>query len=152
MTDHCQQERVLNTYIKLMRCSEAVTAGLHHHLAAVKLTLSQFAVLEALHHLGPLCMREISRKLLKTSGNLTMVVNNLVKRGLVQRQVNPGDRRFVTVKLTDTGKDMIQAVFPHHTNEAATIFSALEPQELDHLGRLLKKLGTAAEIRNAQQH
>jgi MarR family 2-MHQ and catechol resistance regulon transcriptional repressor len=152
MNDLNRQQRVLNAYIKLMRCSEAVTAGRHRHLVAAKLTLSQFAVLEALLHLGPLCMREISRKLLKTGGNLTMVVNNLEKRGLVKRQVNADDRRFVTVMLTGAGKDKIQAVFPHHADEAAAIFTALDAQELDHLGRLLKKLGTAAEIRNAQQH
>lgn len=66
MDDLSRQRLILKAYIKLKRCSEVVTAVLHRHIAAVKLALSQFAVLEALRHLGPLCMREISRKLLKT--------------------------------------------------------------------------------------
>jgi MarR family 2-MHQ and catechol resistance regulon transcriptional repressor len=96
-------------------------------------------------------MREISRKVLKTSGNLTMVVNNLEKRGMVRRIVNPHDRRFVTVMLTDTGRDMISRVLPRHADEAVTLFSALDAEELNELGRLLKKLGIAAQNENTKQ-
>jgi len=51
----------LRTYVKLMRAAESITARIHKHLASVGLTLSQFAVLEALYHLGPLYQTEIGK-------------------------------------------------------------------------------------------
>lgn len=145
MVLHGEQLRALNTYTKLMRCSETVTARLHQHLSRVGLTSSQFGVLEALHHLGPLCMKDLSQKLLKTGGNLTMVVNNLEKRALVTRQLNRVDRRYVTVDLTETGQSLIRKVLPMHGETAVNLFSNLKPTEMTHLGDLLKKLGKAAQ-------
>ena len=136
-------QQALSTYVKLIRCAESVTARLHPHLAQAGVTPSQFGVLEALYHLGPMSMGAISAKVLKTNGNLTMVVNNLEKRGLARRQVNPEDRRSMTVSLTDSGRALIRTVFPKHVLEAARTFSILNPQELELLGALLKKLGTA---------
>ena len=80
-----RQERALGTYVKLLRAAETVDGAVMPSLDAAGLTPSQFGVLEALHHIGPLCLSELARKLLKTGGNLTMVVGNLQKRGLVKR-------------------------------------------------------------------
>ena len=95
--------RALNTYVKLMRAAESVTARTHRHLATLGLTLSQFAVLEALYHLGPLSQRQIGQKILRSSGNITMVIDNLEKRGLAQRKRSETDRRYFIVHLTHEG-------------------------------------------------
>jgi MarR family 2-MHQ and catechol resistance regulon transcriptional repressor len=105
--------------------------------------LSQFGVLEALFHLGPLCQQEIGHKILKTSGNMTMVIDNLEKRGLVVRTNDLQDRRFKRVTLTTKGRHLIKKIFPRHAQIASQIFTALTPQEQQQLGNLLKKLGTA---------
>ena len=97
----------LNTYVKLMRAGESITARIHKHMASAGLTLSQFAVLEALYHLGPLFQREIGQKLLRSSGNITMVIDNLEKRGYVERERKKEDRRFMRVRLTDEGFALI---------------------------------------------
>ncbi len=79
--------RALNAYIKLVRASESVVGHIGQILrAGGRLTLSQFGVLEALWHLGPLCQRNPGLKILKSSGNMTMVVDNLEKRELVDRR------------------------------------------------------------------
>ena len=78
--------RALDAYIKLMRAAESISARIHRHLQEADLTVGQFAVLEALFHLGPLYQRDLCEKLLKSGGNITMVVDNLEKRGLVTRQ------------------------------------------------------------------
>ncbi|MFB3040304.1 MAG: MarR family winged helix-turn-helix transcriptional regulator, partial [Candidatus Poribacteria bacterium] len=109
-----EEIRALNTYIKLMRAVESLTLRLNSHLASARLTISQFGALEALFHLGPLCQRELSEKLLKSSGNITMVVDNLEKRGLVERKREGEDRRYVTVHLTDEGRRLISEIFPAH--------------------------------------
>ena len=93
--------RALNTYTKLMRAAESVTGRVHRVLAAPRLTISQFGVLEALYHKGPLCQRDIAAKILKSTGNITLVIDNLEKQGLVKRERTSEDRRYLTVKLTE---------------------------------------------------
>jgi len=135
------QKQALAVYIKLMRATNTATANIHRHLHHAGLTHSQFAVLEALHHLGPLCQGELSQKVLKSNANLTSVVDALEGRGLVSRDRSGSDRRKVKVELTDQGRALIEELFPRHAAVVAEEFAVLSAQEQDELGRLLKKLG-----------
>lgn len=132
----------LNVFVKLMRASESVSTRVHRELAMYNLTISQFGVLEALYHLGPMCQRDLAKKILKSSGNLTMVIDNLVKRGLVIRERDPEDRRYFIIKLTDQGSSLIENIFPDHARRITTTLSVLDSSELRELGRLCKKLKT----------
>lgn len=143
-TGSAEEVRALNAYIKLMRASESVNAKLMSELSSVNLTISQFGTLEALHHLGPLCQKDIGKKLLKSGGNVTLVVDNLEKRGLVERVRNTDDRRFITVGLTDEGRALIERVFPEHLIRIVEAFAGLSPEEQDQLSALCKKLGVSA--------
>ncbi|MFN3651417.1 MAG: MarR family winged helix-turn-helix transcriptional regulator [Armatimonadota bacterium] len=134
----------LDSYIKLLRATEAVTSGLNSRIVAAGLTWSQFGALEALLHRGSMCQRDLGEKLLKSTGNVTMVVDNLEKRGLVRRERSAEDRRYITVHLTDTGRELIERLFPEHAAAIAARMSVLEPEELAELGRLCKKLGLGA--------
>ena len=138
--------RALNTYVKLMRAAESVTNRTHRHLSETGLTISQFAVLEALYQLGPMSQREIGQKILRSSGNITMVIDNLEKNGLVKRERNEADRRFFIVHLTDKGYSLISKIFPPHAAVIAKNLSVLTAAEQDTLGRLCKKLGLAEEL------
>jgi MarR family 2-MHQ and catechol resistance regulon transcriptional repressor len=140
-----QEKRALDAYVKLMRAAESVTAHVNRRLDAAGLTVSQFGVLEALHHLGPLFLSDLARKILKTSGNLTMVVDNLEKRGLASRCPDATDRRFVRVSLTPRGKKLIAGLFPAHAREITRALSALSPAEQAALAALCRKLGLAQE-------
>jgi len=134
-------DQQLKLYTQLMRATNAVTEKMHRHLVRARLSVSQFGVLEALFHLGPLCQKEIGEKILKTSGNITLVIDNLEKRGLVRREQDPGDRRKIKVTLTPEGEELIETLFPVHTRIAKKVFSSLDPVEQTTLGSLLKKLG-----------
>jgi MarR family transcriptional regulator, 2-MHQ and catechol-resistance regulon repressor len=131
----------LDTYIKLMRAAESVTARLEPGMAAVGLTVGQFGALEALLHLGPLCQRDLGRKLLRSSGNITVVVGNLALRGLVRRSRRRDDRRFITVRLTEKGRRLISTLFPHHVSLLVREMTPLSPHEQAELGRLCRLLG-----------
>ena len=131
----------LKLYTQLMRATNTVTEKMHRHLRSHRLSISQFGVIEALYHLGPLCQKDIGAKILKTSGNITLVIDNLENRKLVQREKDPNDRRRLTVRLTHAGEAMIKDIFPRHTEIAHTVFKVLEPEEQETLGLLLKKLG-----------
>ena len=133
--------RALDTFVKLIRATDSVTMRLAHRHTFGNLTISQFGVLEALYHLGALCQSELSSKLLKSGGNLTLVVNNLVKQDLVRRERDPEDRRRVVVSLTDEGEACIAKIFPQHVADIVAEFDVLSPEEQVELGRLCRKLG-----------
>ena len=140
-TTNKKERRALNTYVTLMRAAESVTHRTHRHLASTGLTLSQFAVLEALYHLGPLSQKEIGQKILRSSGNITMVIDNLEKRGLVERRRSEVDRRYFIVHLTARGDNLICDIFPRHAGVIADEISVLTASEQETLSNLCKKLG-----------
>ncbi len=133
--------RALDTYIKLVRATESVCNRIHRHLAETGLTVSQFGVLEALLHLGPMMQRELAEKLLKSGGNITMVIDNLEKRQLVKRDRQAEDRRCVRVCLTPEGEQLIRDVFPFHVATIQEEMSILTESEQEELGRLCRRLG-----------
>ncbi len=135
------EARALNAYVKLMRASEAVTARIHRHVIDAGLTVTQFGVMEALYSLGPLSQREIGRKTLKSSGNITLVIDRLEKRGLVKRERSKEDRRFYAVDLTPTGRRMIGTIFPRHAAKVVEEMKALSTAEQEELSRLCRKMG-----------
>ena len=134
----------LRAYVKLLRATRAIVARVEPMLAAEGLTMTQFGVLEALLHRGPLTHRELGRKVLTSAGNMTDVVDKLEARGLVQRIRDAGDRRLVRVELTETGRATISALFLRHARDIAAAMSGLASSDLEALGDLLRSLGTAA--------
>jgi MarR family 2-MHQ and catechol resistance regulon transcriptional repressor len=135
------ERRALDAYIKLNRAGDSLNARLSGSIVSSGLTECQFGVLEALLHLGPLHQRELAYKLLRTGGNITLVVDNLEKQGLVRRQRERDDRRFIKVHLTSAGRRLIERIFPAHADRIVREFAVLTPAEQDELGRLCRKLG-----------
>ena len=142
------ERRTLNTFIKLTRCTDSLLARLAERNTIGDLTVSQFAVLEALYHLGPMTAGEVSQKVLKSGSNLTLVIDNLERDGLVRRERSTEDRRVIHVHLTEAGSRKIEAVLPAHVAALVEEFNVLSASEQETLGALCKKLGT----RNSQDH
>ena len=136
-----EEVRALDAYIKLMRAADSMTARLSSLLARAGLTMTQFGSLETLYHLGPMNQKELGAKLLKSGGNMTMVLDNLERRGLVRRERTPEDRRVCTVTLTAAGEALIRDLFPQHAAAITAELSVLSPEEQTELGRLCRKLG-----------
>jgi MarR family transcriptional regulator, 2-MHQ and catechol-resistance regulon repressor len=140
-----QKRLSLVTYVKLMRAANAARNFASRSLVGTGLTLTQFAALEALYHLGPMSLSDIAQKVLTTGGNLTMVVGNLEKQGLARRQRPPEDRRVLIVALTAKGKALIRQIFPRHAAAIVEFLAVLTPEQQVRLGDLCRKLG-AQEI------
>lgn len=136
-----KEKRTLNAFIKLMRATESINNRLNRHLADANLTVSQFGVMEALWHLGPLNQKSLGEKLLKSGGNITLVIDNLEKCNFVERQQDPNDRRAMLIHLTDKGKKFIESFFPKHLEHIKEEFAVLTEQEKEELARICKKLG-----------
>ena len=94
----------LDTYIKFTRASNSLENRLSRTPALKNITGSQFGVLESLLHLGPMSQSEIGGKLLKSGGNITLIIDNLEECGLVYRQTDTRDRRVTTESLTKREK------------------------------------------------
>lgn len=133
--------RSLNTYTKLMRAAESVTGRVGRKMSDAGLTISQFGVLEALLHKGAMCQRDVAAKILKSTGNITMVIDNLEKQGLVKRERSLEDRRYCTVLLTEKGRTVIEAAFAEVEAAIVKEMGALTDEEQELLGNLCKKLG-----------
>ena len=140
-TNRSTQRLALATYVRLMRAANAARAHASQHLGDSGLTLTQFAVLEALYHLGPMSLSDVAQKILTTGGNLTMVVGNLEKQGLARRQKSPVDRRMLIVVLTPKGKSLIRRVFPEHAAAITEFMGALSTAEQEQLGDFCRRLG-----------
>ena len=137
------ERRALDAYVKLSRALATVDARIHRPLARDGLTVSRFGVLEALYHLGPLNQRELGRKILKSSGNVTVVVDHLERDGLVTRARAAADRRNVVVSLTDAGRASIESAYPAHVHRIVDAFAVLDPTDIDRLAALARRLGTS---------
>jgi len=136
-----EEKRALNTFIKLIRAGQSLSGRMEAHFSELGLTVSQFGVLEALFHLGPLNQKNLAAKILKSTGNITMVIDNLEKRGLVKRTRDEKDRRHYAVGITRKGHDMITSFFPKHVARIVKEMSVISGAEQEELGRLCKKIG-----------
>ncbi|MBZ9633619.1 MarR family winged helix-turn-helix transcriptional regulator [Clostridium sp. FP1] len=130
----------LKTLIALSRCTQNVHKREYKTIKEGGLTVSQFAVLEILYHKGDLRVCEIIDKILSTGGNMTVVIDNLVKANLVKRLTDPKDRRVNLISITEEGKSFISDIFPKHLENINEIFSSLTIEEKKNLISLLKKL------------
>ncbi|MBI2386253.1 MAG: MarR family transcriptional regulator [Elusimicrobia bacterium] len=135
--------RALVAFVALQRAAESVMSATQEEIVRAGLTQSQFGVLEALLHLGPLCAKDLARKILRTKGNLTLVIENLEKGGLVVRTARDEDRRYLTVALTRKGRRLVAGMFPRHAGTIVKAFKILTAEEQEELRRLCRKLGKA---------
>lgn len=131
----------LSAYLKLTRASESLWKRLAPGLAREDLTVSQFGVLEALHHLGSMHQRDLGQRILRSSGNMTVVIDNLERRALVRRERSVEDRRFIQIHLTEAGERLIRRVFPGHAAAITSALAVLTQEEQRTLGNLCRKLG-----------
>lgn len=138
-----EEVSALDCFIKLLRASESVNAAAVRQIQANGLTESQFGVLEALLHLGTLNQNQLAGKILKSGGNITLVIDNLLKHGLVVKEKRSDDRRCYWISLSDSGKELITRIFPEHVRIITERFAALSSEQQKQLAMLCRKLGTA---------
>jgi MarR family 2-MHQ and catechol resistance regulon transcriptional repressor len=92
-------------------------------------------------HLGTLNQKQIGKRLLKSGGNITLVIDNLGKQSLVSKEKRGEDRRFYWIDFTDKGRELIERLFPLHAENVAKRMAVLASDEQSRLGELCRKLG-----------
>jgi MarR family 2-MHQ and catechol resistance regulon transcriptional repressor len=142
----------VHVFLVLWKAARAVESYAQKSITDLEIGGSDFAVLEALLHKGPLPVNGIGKKVLLTSGSITVAVDRLEKRGLVERRAHGTDRRARIVHLTKEGRKLITRAYTQHAADLERLVSAsLNSKERATLIRLLKKIGyQAAEYAQSQ--
>jgi MarR family transcriptional regulator, 2-MHQ and catechol-resistance regulon repressor len=135
----------VHVFLVMWKASRALEAYAEKSLSQLEMCGSDFAVLEALLHKGPLPVNEIGKKVLLTSGSITVAVDRLETKGLVERRASDTDRRARIVHLTKEGRKLITRAFADHAADLERLASAsLTKTERETLIRLSKKIGYEA--------
>ncbi len=141
-----RDELAVSTYVRLVRTAEALHAKVSQGLIDEGLTASQFSTMKVLRLRGPLAQKDIATYLLKTGGNITLVVDNLVRRKLVRRGNDPNDRRIALVELTPLGEATFERIYPQHLERIHNVMASLSQDQLNGLLDLLEHLQSPAPV------
>src|SRR5262245_60688341 len=144
-TDSLSGGTGVHVWLVLWKAAHAVEAYAKKSIVDLEICGSDFAVLEALLHRGALPINEIGKKVLLTSGSITVAVDRLEDKGLVERRASADDRRAKIVHLTSTGKKLIARAYAEHAANMEQLASDLSPTERTTLIKLLKKIGYKAQ-------
>jgi MarR family transcriptional regulator, 2-MHQ and catechol-resistance regulon repressor len=135
----------VHVFLVLWKAARAVESYAEKSIRNLGIGGSDFAVLEALLHKGPLPVNEIGKKVLLTSGSITVAVDRLEQKRLVERRAHGTDRRARVVHLTKEGRKLITRAYKEHAADMEQLASAsLAAKERATLIRLLKKIGYKA--------
>jgi len=141
----------VHVWLVLWKAAQAVEAYAKKSIVDLEMCGSDFAVLEALLHRGELPVNEIGRKVLLTSGSITVAVDRLEEKGLVERRASSDDRRAKIVHLTSHGRKLITRAYNEHAADMEELATDLSTHERTTLIRLLKKIGykASAEVKQS---
>ena len=137
-------QRTDHVWLVMMKALRALTRYAAAGIEETGLGLSDFGVLEALLHKGPLPVNTIGPIVNLTAGSISIAVDRLVAKGLVSRVESAEDRRVRTVSLTPRGKGLIVSALRKHSGQMKRVFSELSPEELRGFEVKLKKVGKRA--------
>jgi MarR family 2-MHQ and catechol resistance regulon transcriptional repressor len=115
-------------------------------MAEAGLGASDFGLLEALLHLGPLSPSALAEKVRLTSGTITAALDRLESRGLIERALSTDDRRARIIDLTEHGREVIQPAYEAHARDLQRVIGrALTAPERSQLFALLRQVQHSAE-------
>ena len=135
----------VHCWLVSLKAFQAASKYLYAGLAETGIDDTDFRILEVLLNKGPLPVNTIGPKVFLTPGSISVAIDRLLDRGLVNRVESPEDRRVRIVSLTQKGKRLIAPVFRKHAAEIKKVFADASPKELQALESTLKTIGKRAE-------
>lgn len=131
------------THVDLLRqVASGLTSRVEEILGTDDLTLDQWRVLHTLDERGPLSMSDLSGRTRISGPTVTRIVDRLVERSLIYRNVDATDRRRVVVHAADRGRALCRSLAPRIAEAERDGLAALSPAETRTLRRLLERLAT----------
>jgi MarR family 2-MHQ and catechol resistance regulon transcriptional repressor len=134
----------LKLWVVLSRAQRAIGERARRQIERQGLRPTEFGVLEALYHKGPLTLGQVGERVLVTSGSVTPVADKLEQRGLIQRRISAEDRRVCYAELTEAGRELIGGIFPDHAEVIRGAMEGLTVEEKRIATALMRRLGLHA--------
>ncbi len=133
-------DKSMKTVMRLLRVAHILNNKTELFLSKHNLTFNQFKVLEVLYHKGDLNISSITKLIMGTPGNTTVVVKNLHRDGLIESKKDPNDNRSSILSITSKGSLIMQEIFPNHAKNLSEFLDVLDDYELKTLYDLLNKI------------
>ena len=140
-----QSQLDLRLFRVWLKASQTITENILKDIESHNISRENFMILELLYNKGPHPVQKISETFSIPSGSITYVVDKLEKKGFVERQPNPNDRRASNVVITEKGRALFDKIFPKHVATISENVSFITNEEKEQLIYLLKKLGIGAK-------
>lgn len=134
-------------WVVLARAYRSMAAFVERSVASLDMGLSDFMILEALLHKGPLTMTQLCEAALITNASMTAAIDRLEEREFVERVASKEDRRVRRVQLTGQGTTLIRRLYARHERDLDEVISAVPAAERTELRRALKAIGLAAQAK-----
>lgn len=137
-----EHPEALRLWLRLLTCTQLIEKQVRSKLRAqFDTTLPRFDLMAQLERAeGGMKMKELSRRMMVTSGNITGITDQLVAEGLVERMDVEGDRRAYLVRLTPQGREQFMHMARQHEQWIVEAFAALGERDISTLYRLLGKV------------
>ena len=132
-------------WVVLARAFRSMQTFVERSIAALDIGLSDFMILEALLHKGPMAMSALCEAVLLANASMTAAVDRLEEKRFVERSADKQDRRVRLVQLTPEGTAVIKRLFTRHLKDLDEVMAAVTPAERAELRRGLKTIGLAAQ-------
>jgi MarR family transcriptional regulator, 2-MHQ and catechol-resistance regulon repressor len=129
----------------LLKAAKNVELYLGKDMASYGINPTEFVTLEILLNKGPQTIQSISERILMANSSLTYVIDSLVAKKFITKEINKKDKRAYLVSLTKSGKTLISSLFQKHEMTIKELFNVLNQEEISKLSQSLKKLGIKAK-------
>jgi len=139
------EAEAMHVWLVMIKAMQAMGKYAMEGIQQAGLGDSDFRVLEVLLHKGPLPVNTIGPKVNLTPGSISVAIDRLESKGLVERMSCTKDNRRRIVVLTPAGKGLIAPTFRKHAADMKAVFSELTLEELRTFEATLKKVGRRAE-------
>jgi len=135
-----KRRRALDAYSMLQRAASMAAAQVEQAVHPFGLSASQFGVLETLQSRGPVHQQELAEALGRSKAQMTAIIDALEARGWVRRERHATDRRFISVYLTDDGREVLVSTAPARSDAIVAIMAELSGEQRARLARLCRRL------------
>ncbi|NQY24568.1 MAG: MarR family transcriptional regulator [Campylobacteraceae bacterium] len=135
-----RSDKAMKTWVQISKTFNKFFTTELKYFSEYSLTFNQFKVLEVLYHRGDLNITSITKLTTSTPGNITVVVRNLKRDGLIHSLCDPKDKRASILSISEEGRKIIASLFPQHAKNITSYMDVLDDEELETLRILLKKV------------
>ncbi|MBF0709890.1 MULTISPECIES: MarR family winged helix-turn-helix transcriptional regulator [unclassified Gemella] len=134
-----QRNSATHVHIVFKKAERVITANSEKVIRHHNLTPSQFSVVDILYTKGEMRVSRLLEKILATSGNMTVILRNMERDGLIYRNCYAKDKRVSVIGLTEKGRKLFEKILPDHKKDLEKLYSILTDEEKVTFISIMKK-------------